>query len=54
MVLLVIDLLELNKGDEVIDFFCGLDNFTLPIAKYVRLTRYYSQQLPLQFMAPEI
>ncbi|SSC07290.1 23S rRNA (Uracil-5-) -methyltransferase RumA [bacterium endosymbiont of Bathymodiolus sp. 5 South] len=36
MVSLVIDLLELNKGDEVIDFFCGLDNFTLPIAKYVR------------------
>jgi 23S rRNA (uracil1939-C5)-methyltransferase len=29
-------ILELNKGDEVIDFFCGLDNFTLPIAKYVR------------------
>jgi 23S rRNA (uracil1939-C5)-methyltransferase len=27
MVLLVIDLLELNKGDEVIDFFCSLDNF---------------------------
>jgi 23S rRNA (uracil1939-C5)-methyltransferase len=24
MVLLVIDLLELNKGDEVIDFFLGM------------------------------
>ena len=36
MVSLAIDLLELDKGDEVIDLFCGLGNFTLPIARYVK------------------
>jgi 23S rRNA (uracil1939-C5)-methyltransferase len=34
MVSLAIDLLELNDDDEVIDLFCGLGNFTLPMARY--------------------
>ncbi|WXU00633.1 MAG: 23S rRNA (uracil(1939)-C(5))-methyltransferase RlmD [Catillopecten margaritatus gill symbiont] len=36
MVSLAIDLLELNEDDEVIDLFCGLGNFTLPIARYAK------------------
>jgi len=36
MVSLAIDMLELNKDDEVIDLFCGLGNFTLPIARYAK------------------
>lgn len=36
MVTLAIDLLALNDDDEVIDLFCGLGNFTLPIARYAK------------------
>lgn len=32
----VIELLELNEADKVLDLFCGLGNFTLPIARYVK------------------
>lgn len=36
MVDLALELLELNESDEVIDLFCGLGNFTLPIARYAK------------------
>ena len=36
MINLAIDLLELDSDDEVIDLFCGLGNFTLPISRYVK------------------
>jgi 23S rRNA (uracil1939-C5)-methyltransferase len=36
MVSKALDLLELNENDEVIDLFCGLGNFTLPMAKYAK------------------
>jgi len=36
MINLAIDLLELDADDEVIDLFCGLGNFTLPISRYVK------------------
>ncbi|SEH82236.1 TrmA family RNA methyltransferase [Bathymodiolus azoricus thioautotrophic gill symbiont] len=36
MINLALSLLELNGGDEVIDLFCGLGNFTLPIARYAK------------------
>ena len=35
MINLAIDLLDLNDQDDVIDLFCGLGNFTLPISRYV-------------------
>ncbi|MDC0197447.1 23S rRNA (uracil(1939)-C(5))-methyltransferase RlmD [Candidatus Thioglobus sp.] len=34
MIDLAIDLLDLNENDDVIDLFCGLGNFTLPISRY--------------------
>jgi 23S rRNA (uracil1939-C5)-methyltransferase len=36
MINLTLQLLDLNKDDEVIDLFCGLGNFTLPISRYVK------------------
>lgn len=36
MVDLALELLEINESDEVIDLFCGLGNFTLPIARYAK------------------
>jgi len=36
MINLALQLLDLNKEDEVIDLFCGLGNFTLPISRYVK------------------
>jgi len=36
MINLAIDMLELNDNDEVIDLFCGLGNFTLPMAKHAK------------------
>ena len=35
MVAQVIELLELRENHKVIDLFCGIGNFTLPVAKYV-------------------
>ena len=31
-----LELLNIDESDSVIDFFCGVGNFTLPIAKYAR------------------
>ena len=36
MINLAIELLDLNSEDEIIDLFCGLGNFTLPISRYVK------------------
>ena len=36
MMSLALSLLELNQEDKVIDLFCGLGNFTLPIARYAK------------------
>ena len=36
MINLALDMLELNDEDEVIDLFCGLGNFTLPIARHAK------------------
>ena len=34
MIDLALGLLDLNENDDVIDLFCGLGNFTLPISRY--------------------
>ena len=36
LVALALDALQLDAGDSVLDLFCGLGNFTLPIAKRAR------------------
>jgi 23S rRNA (uracil1939-C5)-methyltransferase len=36
MVNLALSMLDLNQEDLVLDLFCGLGNFTLPIAKYTK------------------
>lgn len=36
MVDLAVNLLDLDENDEVLDFFCGIGNFTMPIATQVK------------------
>lgn len=36
MVATALDWLELNKQDNVLDLFCGMGNFTLPLSRYVK------------------
>ena len=36
MVSRALEMLDLSQDDEVIDLFCGLGNFTLPIARYAK------------------
>jgi 23S rRNA (uracil1939-C5)-methyltransferase len=47
MVNRVLDTLKLTKADTVLDLFCGLGNFTLPIAKYAGLVVGVEGDLPL-------
>ena len=37
MIALAIELLQLSKNDLVLDFFCGLGNFSLPLARHAKL-----------------
>lgn len=36
MVALALELLELNENDHVLELFCGLGNFTLPMARFAK------------------
>jgi 23S rRNA (uracil1939-C5)-methyltransferase len=47
MVNRVLATLNLNKDDKVLDLFCGLGNFTLPLAKYAGLVVGVEGDLPL-------
>ncbi|MEQ1486168.1 23S rRNA (uracil(1939)-C(5))-methyltransferase RlmD [Methyloglobulus sp.] len=47
MVNRVLATLNLNKDDTVLDLFCGLGNFTLPLAKYAGLVVGVEGDLPL-------
>jgi 23S rRNA (uracil1939-C5)-methyltransferase len=47
MVNRVLATLNLSKGDTVLDLFCGLGNFTLPLAKYAGLVVGVEGDLPL-------
>lgn len=47
MVNRVLDTLNLTKDDTVLDLFCGLGNFTLPLAKYAGLVVGVEGDLPL-------
>ncbi|WP_411728193.1 23S rRNA (uracil(1939)-C(5))-methyltransferase RlmD, partial [Methyloglobulus sp.] len=47
MVNRVLETLNLTKGDTVLDLFCGLGNFTLPLAKYAGLAIGVEGDLPL-------
>ena len=47
MVNRVLETLQLNQNDTVLDLFCGLGNFTLPMAKYVGLVVGIEGDLPL-------
>ncbi|NEU35268.1 methyltransferase domain-containing protein, partial [bacterium LRH843] len=38
MVKLACDLLDLKQGERVLDLFCGLGNFSLPLARCVGAT----------------
>ncbi|MGR9036590.1 MAG: 23S rRNA (uracil(1939)-C(5))-methyltransferase RlmD [Gammaproteobacteria bacterium] len=43
----VLQTLELNENDTVLDLFCGLGNFTLPMARYAGLVVGVEGDLPL-------
>lgn len=47
MVNRVIDALELDRNDTVLDLFCGLGNFTLPMARHAGLVVGIEGDLPL-------
>jgi 23S rRNA (uracil1939-C5)-methyltransferase len=47
MVNRVLETLQLNQNDTVLDLFCGLGNFTLPMAKYAGLVVGVEGDLPL-------
>jgi len=47
MVNRVLETLQLNQNDTVLDLFCGLGNFTLPMAKYAGLVVGIEADLPL-------
>lgn len=53
MVNRVLDTLQLTKDDVVLDLFCGLGNFTLPIAKYAGQVVGIEGDLPLVNHAKE-
>ena len=36
MVNIVLEEMDLNPEDKIVDFFCGLGNFTIPLAKYAK------------------
>ena len=53
MVNRVLDTLNLSKADTVLDLFCGLGNFTLPLARFAGLVVGVEGDLPLVKQARE-